>query len=132
MNIRLLPSFLINQIAAGEVIERPAAVFKELLENSLDANAKNIVIVISQDLLELIIIKDDGEGIAKQDLELACMRHSTSKIRNDDIFSIATLGFRGEALASIAAVSELEIASKPTEQAMAFAIEAKYGVVSET
>jgi DNA mismatch repair protein MutL len=117
--IKILDSKLIDQIAAGEVVERPASVVKELIENSLDAGAKKIVCYIKEGGQELIRITDDGQGMSAEDMAVAVKRHATSKISSaEDLESINTLGFRGEALPSIAAVSRLKIVSRqPEEQA---------------
>lgn len=112
-NIVLLDDLTINKIAAGEVIERPASVVKEMLENSIDAGAKNITVEIKNGGISLIKIIDDGVGIAEDDMEIAFERHATSKIRKaEDLESIKSMGFRGEALASIAAISKVEMVSK--------------------
>ncbi len=114
MRILQLPSIVANQIAAGEVIERPASVVKELLENALDAHANTIHIEIGFGGLNQIKVSDDGVGIVAEDLPLAIQAHATSKIRQlNDLYRISSMGFRGEALASIAAISKCSISSKP-------------------
>ena len=113
MSVRILDAVTIGQIAAGEIIERPASVVKELVENAVDAGARRISIAIEQGGSRLVEVVDDGTGIAPEDLALAVRRHATSKLAvASDLDAIATLGFRGEGLASIAAVSQLDIVSR--------------------
>ena len=111
--VKLLDPLVANQIAAGEVVERPASVAKELLENSLDAGARKIELEVREGGAKSLIVKDEGFGIDKADMELAVSRHATSKINSaDDLFKIDGFGFRGEALASIASVSRLTLRSR--------------------
>ncbi|MEK6905109.1 MAG: DNA mismatch repair endonuclease MutL [Nanoarchaeota archaeon] len=126
--IVLLSEDLINKIAAGEVIERPASVIKELLENSLDADATKITVELEESGKKRIKISDNGEGMTPEDAEKSILRHATSKIRSvEDLFSIKTLGFRGEALASIAAVSKLVITTKQKNGLEGFALHIEGG-----
>ncbi|WP_338722557.1 DNA mismatch repair endonuclease MutL [Devosia sp. XK-2] len=115
MPIRQLPEDLINRIAAGEVVERPASVVKELIENSIDARARRITVTTANGGMDLIRIADDGQGMDRDDLLLSVERHATSKLGADDLDDIRTLGFRGEALASIGSVARLSVASRTTD-----------------
>ena len=116
MAIRKLSESVINKIAAGEVIERPASVVKELLENSVDAGATQIEVTIEQGGIEMIRVTDNGSGMAKEDLPMAVTSHATSKIEDaDDLFKVGTFGFRGEALASITTVSQAMIRSRTAD-----------------
>ncbi len=130
MSIRRLPPVLIDRIAAGEVVERPAAVVKELVENALDAGARSIEVVIQGGGRRLVRITDDGSGMGPDDLALCVERHATSKLSGEDLLAIATLGFRGEALPSIGAVAHLAIASRPPGAAHAFEVRVDGGVVT--
>lgn len=114
--IHLLPDSVANQIAAGEVIQRPASVIKELVENAVDAGATAIQIILKDAGRTLIQVIDNGRGMSPTDARLAFERHATSKIRSaDDLFSLRTMGFRGEALASIAAISQVELRTRRSE-----------------
>lgn len=115
--INLLPKQVSELIAAGEVVERPASVIKELVENSIDSGADSITVEIQHGGITYIRITDNGCGISRNDVPKAFLRHATSKIRTgDDLDSIATLGFRGEALAAISSVSRVEMFTKPSEE----------------
>src|SRR5437016_1361864 len=127
MPVRQLPEGIVNRIAAGEVVERPASVVKELVENALDAGATRIEIVTDGGGRRLIRVSDDGAGMTRDDLALAVERHATSKLPDDDLLDIRTLGFRGEALPSIGAVARLAITTRHAHAPHAVAITVEGG-----
>src|SRR5947209_19024754 len=129
--IQLLPDNIANQIAAGEVIQRPASAVKELLENAVDAGATEIRLFINDAGKSLIQVTDNGMGMSETDARMAFERHATSKIRNiEDLFHIRTMGFRGEALASIAAVSQVELRTRKPEDETGIFIEVENSLVT--
>ena len=130
--IKVIPDLLINKIAAGEVVERPASVVKELIENSLDANATDIIIHISDGGKRCIKVEDNGEGMSREDAVRSFERHATSKIVDeDDLYSVMTLGFRGEALPSIASVSEVDVVTKRKESITGTQFKVRNGIAEE-
>src|SRR6266850_1513489 len=123
--IAILPPAVQGQIAAGEVIERPASVVKELVENALDAGARHVDVLLAGGGVDRIVVRDDGEGMAPEDALAAFARHATSKLRSaEDLPTVATLGFRGEALPSIAAVANVRVVTRAAGEAAATAVEA--------
>ena len=129
--VRRLPDALVDRIAAGEVIERPAAAAKELVENAIDAGASRIAVVLERGGIDRIEVVDDGGGMAPDALTLAVQRHCTSKLADDQLIRITTLGFRGEALPSIGAAARLQITSRPPDAAHAYRIRVEGGVTSD-
>ena len=121
--IQLLPDHVANQIAAGEVVQRPASVVKELLENAIDAGATNIKLLLKDAGKTLIQVIDDGKGMSSTDARMCFERHATSKIKKaEDLFNLSTKGFRGEALASIAAIAHVELKTKQEDEELGISL----------
>ena len=130
MPIKVLPPELASKIAAGEVVERPSSVVKELLENSLDAGASQVLVEIAEGGVGQLKVVDDGQGIPAAELELAFQRHATSKLENQEqLQAVATLGFRGEALPSIASVSRLTMSSRTPDSLSGHRLELQWGEI---
>ncbi|MGB0129914.1 MAG: DNA mismatch repair endonuclease MutL, partial [Rhodocyclaceae bacterium] len=130
MPVRQLPETIVNRIAAGEVVERPASVVKELVENALDAGASRIEVFTDGGGRRRIAITDDGGGMTRADLSLAVDRHATSKLDDEDLRAIRTLGFRGEALPSIGSVARLAISTRHADEPHAWALAVEGGAKS--
>lgn len=132
--IKILDTSLINKIAAGEVVERPSSILRELIENSIDAQSDKIEVFVDKGGMDKIVVSDNGKGMNKEDLKLAILRHATSKIRDEsDLFAISSLGFRGEALPSIASVSKFQIASRKQGTEIGYQITIEGGnIISES